>query len=263
MICTVKNPCNELFFNLVSNSKNEIKLVAPFVKSGIINSILKNKHHDSSLSLVTTSNLGAFASCGSDIECIKNLLDNNIDVYNYQNLHAKIYVFDNIKALVTSANLTHNGLFQNYEYGIYIEDEREVINSIINDHQEMIANESCGKFKNDDIVRIQNAIINMGKMPKINIDFTGDIVLANENIPKVFSKLNQWQKDVFTIINNLDGTTFTNKELQLFINYLKKIHPKSKTPDRTMSRVLQELRDMGLIKFESRGQYKKLWESKV
>ena len=39
-------------------------------------------------------------------------------VRNYQNLHAKIYLFDNKKALITSANLTNNGLYHNFEYGV-------------------------------------------------------------------------------------------------------------------------------------------------
>jgi phosphatidylserine/phosphatidylglycerophosphate/cardiolipin synthase-like enzyme len=41
-------------------------------------------------------------------------------------LHAKVYVSDSREAVITSANLTDNGLWRNFEYGVVIHDPAEV-----------------------------------------------------------------------------------------------------------------------------------------
>jgi hypothetical protein len=41
-------------------------------------------------------------------------------------LHAKIYIIDEILAIITSANLTHGGLKSNFEYGVLIDDAKSI-----------------------------------------------------------------------------------------------------------------------------------------
>lgn len=43
-------------------------------------------------------------------------------------LHAKVYVADGLRAVVTSGNLTSGGLGRNYEYGVLLEDETLAMN---------------------------------------------------------------------------------------------------------------------------------------
>lgn len=118
----------------------------------------------------------------------------------------------------------------------------------------------CGKLGEQEITQIEKTIESLGSKINIAIDYDGDIVLTNDNVPAITKMFSGWKKEVFTIINNIKGDSFTNQQLHKFIPYLNKIFPNAKTPDRTMSRELQELRDMGLIKFTSRGHYKKLWK---
>lgn len=262
MIHVIKNPCQDLFYEMIASSQSEISLCAPFVKTDIVNKVLQIKNKNVDISLITNSNLGAFASKGSDLEAIKSLLNHGYPVYNYQNLHAKIYLFDSNKAIVTSANLTFGGLVCNYEYGILIENDINSIGLMKNDYNSMIKSKLCGAFDNNKINQIEKTIADLGTKPKLLIDFEGDIVLTNDNIPAMAKQLHGWQKEVFIIISGIAGSEFTNQELLSYIPYLKEKYPHSKTPDRTLSRVLQELRDMGFVKFEKRGNYKKLWDSK-
>lgn len=60
----------------------------------------------------------------------------NAAVIHVLRLHAKVYVEDATRALVTSANLTHNGLFVNFEYGILVKDS-ELVASIRSDLQSL------------------------------------------------------------------------------------------------------------------------------
>ena len=50
------------------------------------------------------------------------------EVYHLPKLHAKVYVSGVKKAIVTSGNLTRGGLYNNYEYGICIDDPAAVAN---------------------------------------------------------------------------------------------------------------------------------------
>lgn len=45
----------------------------------------------------------------------------NFSLWHLPNLHAKVYVSDKRKAIVTSGNLTAGGLFNNFEYGIQVD----------------------------------------------------------------------------------------------------------------------------------------------
>lgn len=262
MIQIIKNPCQDLFYDMIASSQSEISLCAPFVKTDIVSKVLQIKNKNVTISLITNSNLGAFASGGSDINAIKSLLSHGFNVYNYQNLHAKIYIFDNEKAIITSANLTYGGLVCNYEYGILIKDNIDTLHSMKNDYNSMIQSELCGVFDSIKINQIEKTITKLGTKPKLFIDSDSDVILTNDNIPAMAKHLNGWQKEVFGIISSIPDSVFTNQELLSYLPYFKEKYPRSKTPDRTLSRVLQELRDMGLIKFIRRGYYKKLWESK-
>ena len=120
MLSLIKTPTYNKFFNLVQESENNIYLCAPFIKKDIVDKILEKTKQGVEMVVITSANISNFL-CGSlDISAIKKLIEKGVVVRNYQNLHAKIYIFDRKKALVTSANLTNNGLYNNYEYGIFI-----------------------------------------------------------------------------------------------------------------------------------------------
>jgi len=51
---------------------------------------------------------------------------NLVQVFHLSKLHAKVYIQDNKKAIITSGNLTAGGLYNNFEYGILTEDSRLV-----------------------------------------------------------------------------------------------------------------------------------------
>ena len=262
MLTILKNPCEDVFYSNVRNARKEILLCAPFVKNNVVKKILETKDNSSNLELVTNSNLGAFASKGSDIEAIKFLVNEEVDVFNYQNLHAKIYIFDKSTAIITSSNLTYSGLVRNYEYGVMISEDDNSLNEILFDYKSMIeGNGLCGKFTAKKIQEIEAAIKLLGDKPNLKMDNQGDIILTNDSIPKLINNFTGWKKEVFNLICMVEGELFSNKELITHLNILKEKFPNAKTPDASMRKILQEFRDMGIIKFvDNKGHYKKLWE---
>jgi hypothetical protein len=72
------------------------------------------------------TNLSVVNLCqvSTDPRAIKKLVDflPRSDVVHLPGLHAKVYVADNERAIVTSGNLTAGGLYRNLEYGIEVSD---------------------------------------------------------------------------------------------------------------------------------------------
>lgn len=260
MLSLIKTPTYNKFFNLVQESENNIYLCAPFIKKDIVDKILEKTKQGVEMVVITSANISNFL-CGSlDISAIKKLIEKGVIVRNYQNLHAKIYIFDRKKALVTSANLTNNGLYNNYEYGILI-DDHSVADKIYDDYIEMINDEECGVFNIKMLEKLEKIKSKIGKAPVVNLDEDNDVIII-EDKNRLIENMSSWQKDVFDIINNLDEDLFCANDVYSQKEILKFKHPNNNNIEAKIRQMLQQLRDMGFIKFICRGNYKKLWIDK-
>lgn len=72
--------------------------------------------------LLTRADLRDFAAGASDIDALCDLARQGTIVRSISGLHAKAYVVDDTRALVTSANATNGGMRRNWECGISITD---------------------------------------------------------------------------------------------------------------------------------------------
>lgn len=166
MVSLIKNPWDTLFYSLIKDCKTSLKITSPYIKSKVVTELLANKLDSVSLQIITSCKLINFYRSASDTEALKLILDNNGRVFNYQALHSKIYLFDNIKAIVTSANLTNKGLINNFEYGLLIE-ESHLVTEIEKDFNDLIRNENTGTVKNDNLSDIDNIMKSVPKEKRL------------------------------------------------------------------------------------------------
>ena len=125
----------------------------------------------------------------------------------------------------------------------------------------MINHEECGVFNIKLLDRLEKIKQKINKKPLINIDFENDVIIIEEkNI--LIDKMTSWQKDVFEIINEFDSDLFNVQEIYLYKNMLKMRHPNNNNIEAKIRQMLQQLRDMGFIRFVNRGCYKRLWIDK-
>lgn len=260
MIHVIKTPTSKAFYELVKNSNKELLFCAPFIKKEIISNIIKNLNPNVVFGVITYSNIARFANGSLDLEAIRMVLENGFKVLNYQNLHAKIYLFDNEKALITSANLSHSALYSNYEYGILIdEDNKETIDIIYSDFVQMMESELCGEITLSKLEDIEKNIKEYKGKPLVQIDDDEDEILSTNKATGLTKHLTKWQKDVFDCIELMKSNTFSLADIYRFEAILKAKHPNNKHVRDKIRQILQQLRDLGYIKFTSPGQYKKLW----
>ena len=68
-----------------------------------------------------------------------------------------------------------------------------------------------------------------------------------------------WKRDVLEIIFSIPTTEFTLADVNAYIDVVQAKYPDNNTIKDKIRQILQQLRDLELIKFESRGHYKKMF----
>ena len=120
---SISNSIGEELKHLIDKAKNEFMIISPYISSNpLIDTICDL--NGIRLRILTRFSLKDFLNDSSDINIIDKLVKNpNSKVRYYSNLHAKIYIIDKQKAILTSANFTQNGMYNNLEYGVLIEND--------------------------------------------------------------------------------------------------------------------------------------------
>jgi HKD family nuclease len=266
MLEVINNPWNDKFINYISQTKNDLKICSPFVKYNALKEIYDNKNDNVKFELITRFKISNFYNEVSDIEAMDYALDNNCNIRAFQPLHAKIYIFDKKSVIISSANLTRQGLTSNYEYGI-ITDEKSIVDKAYNDFQLISKLDSCINITKEKVDDARKIIENAPHIPKIydpelmldkrhNMELPqGDIYTGGrESIEK---GLTGWNLDIFKVIDKIDNNMFYLKDVYIFKKELQELHPENHTIEDKIRQQLQYLRDLDIIEFLGKGKYLK------
>lgn len=116
------------FVELLSSAKNRLVLCAPYLSQAGATAVARSRATGANIgerSLILTD-LSPNAVCAGATDphalvSIRNTLRGS-RVVHLPRLHAKVYVADGRRAVVTSGNLTSGGLGRNFEYGLLVSD---------------------------------------------------------------------------------------------------------------------------------------------
>ena len=109
----------------VRADRTTLRIVCPFIKLGALQALLDLNPRN--IQVITRFNLVDIATGVSDVAALRALITANARVRGVRNLHAKLYLFGNRRAIITSCNLTKAALSQNYELGIVVEDDDLIV----------------------------------------------------------------------------------------------------------------------------------------
>jgi hypothetical protein len=261
----LKTPWKDDLLQLVADSKESIKITSPFVKTDICSEIFSSKQSNSSFELITSFKLANIHNGSLDLAALNLILDKNGIVKNHSRLHAKIYIFDDRKAIITSGNLTFGGLVKNFEYGILV-DDKKMVNQISDDFKALSNADITGKIKKTDLEIAKNILSEIPKsavlkFPKIEFDTPEDFFDVIEiNSENITNNLKGWKLDVYKCLDTIEKQTFSLSDIYAFEPYFTQLHPNNNNINDKVRQTLQILRDFGLIEFLGFGNYKKLWK---
>ncbi|MCB9838235.1 MAG: phospholipase D family protein [Phycisphaeraceae bacterium] len=98
-----------------------LRIICPFIKRRVISRMLQSgSPHE--IHVITRFNLDDFVAGVSDTSALRALLDRGARIRGIRNLHSKLYLFGDVRAIVTSANLTDAALSRNFEFGFVTSD---------------------------------------------------------------------------------------------------------------------------------------------
>jgi hypothetical protein len=123
------SPWEATFVQLLESVHNDLLIASPFLGAMPLRAIataMMARVPSSSTRIHLLTNLAAGNLLGGslDVMALLNLARSipTMTVTYLPSLHAKVYIADNEKAIITSANLTFGGLVRNHEYGVVLRD---------------------------------------------------------------------------------------------------------------------------------------------
>lgn len=144
----ILSPWRDLLLESADQIKRKLLLVSPFFTTDVIGAIEESLQGNSDLQthgvevqVLTRIRVEDFQSKASSLEALEELLQWptrhpawKVFLRAIDNIHAKVWVFDEDLAFVGSGNATHSGLESNIEYGLAVKDS-QLVAQILTDWQ--------------------------------------------------------------------------------------------------------------------------------
>jgi len=209
-----------------------VKITSPFVTKSICEKIYQVKKPKVSFELITSFKLPNASTGSLDLAALEYIISKGGMVKNYQNLHSKIYLFDDSHAVITSGNLTNGGLIKNFEYGIFV-DESSLVAKIIHDFQMLSADRITGKVEQRHIIEARKIIENIPRpsvslFPAFTIETPDSQYDFSKNaIPAINSILEGWRLSIFQCLQKLAQQEFSLNDVYAFEQELQKDYPEN------------------------------------
>ncbi|MFT4413444.1 phospholipase D family protein [Bacillus sp. UMB0728] len=117
----------EKFYSLLDSTEKKINIISPFIglKTAFGLAEWIEGLDDIKCCIITRFNREEFIRGASSIEGLEHLVRAGAKLYALQDLHTKLYIFDDQSVIMGSANFTFNGFYKNHEFGLYMENERD------------------------------------------------------------------------------------------------------------------------------------------
>ena len=129
MIELVSEKMKDRIEELFMEAKTSIHIISPFLSSRTADMLCEVVDNNPNIECVfiTRIYIKDLLDNVNNVDSLEKLIKHGINVYALQGLHAKMYIFDNAKAIIGSANFTLGGLERNFEISVY-SDETSIVN---------------------------------------------------------------------------------------------------------------------------------------
>lgn len=114
-------------FKSFQRCEEKIIIISPFISLTTVEKLVKTikKHHIKCV-VVTRFERKSFIENASSLDALKVLIENGVQVFSLKELHSKVYLIDDTRCFVGSANFTNKGLNINHEILLCFEEKNDV-----------------------------------------------------------------------------------------------------------------------------------------
>lgn len=142
----------DVYINIINSSKNYLYIMTPYliIDTDMVNSLLRAAKRGVDVRIIVPGIPDKKITYTQTTSFFKVLHDGGIKIYKYKNgfVHSKVFVSDDIRAVVGTINMDYRSLYLHFENGVYMENVDEIKN-IKNDLEETL--KVSEKIKNKDV----------------------------------------------------------------------------------------------------------------
>jgi hypothetical protein len=269
----VRSPWQRVLLEAASRTREKLRIASPYIKSDAARSVLDVVPARLPISVLTDFHLRSFEAGASDLGAFDLLFQRGAAVRHRQRLHAKLYVFDTEQAIVTSGNLTPSGLSRNLEYGVALRDP-DLVERIATEFDSLFLARGKSSPVTSEIMTDARAILD--QIPRRDQGTDRHLAAASRRLferePETESRVFQsgsetvlagltgWKQEVFRLLDQSEvPDRFSLDDAYRFESALARKFPQNANVKPKIRQTLQYLRDLGLLEFSGRGEYRKLW----
>ena len=147
----ITSPWRIKFESFIKSARNELRIAAPYYSNEAVKFILTKARKDVPKRFLLALSENAVRTGTQSIAAIRMMRDDkSCRVQFVKNLHAKVLIMDQKRAVVTSSNLTNAGLDSNVEMGVLVDDPQTVGDLIQQFHELWLKSEAISKKELDE-----------------------------------------------------------------------------------------------------------------
>lgn len=216
----------EEFAALIGEAKSDLVVSTPYVSREGVDFVLRcmTTEARSRVRLKFLTNISPQNICqgATDPEALRILAEHvtTTTVVHLPRLHAKVYVADRSRAIITSGNLTGGGLYRNHEYSVATSDPRAV-RKVRHDLEELQAIGTC--------VSLSQLAAYCRTAERIKLAFQRQLSSVRGQVKRAFEKELRTAEDELIRVR-LEGASPT-KVFEDTILYLLRAHGALSTPE--------------------------------
>lgn len=218
------------------------------------------------LILLTRTTLADFASSASDLDAVRAIASRAGNILSLSSLHAKVYVVDKKRALITSANSTFSGMHRNRECGFEVTKRADIesLNGFI--RTGFGSSPMPQRWTVDDldelrlpVERLRAAIPRVAMLRGQGVEALLRIRLPRRQYRELIHGFSGWLQLTLEGISRISSNDFTMNEVMAACAPLAAARfPDNRHVREKLRQQMQRLRDLGLVLFLGNGRYERL-----
>ncbi len=142
----------DVYLNMINSAKDYLYIMTPYliIDSEMVNSLIRAAKRGVDVRIIVPGIPDKKIVYTQTTSFFKILHDSGVKIYKYRKgfVHSKVFLSDDIRAVVGTINMDYRSLYLHFENGIYLENNSE-IKEIISDFEETL--EDCHKLGNKDV----------------------------------------------------------------------------------------------------------------
>jgi len=261
----ITSPTDQWLRESLRHCNESFAVSSPYV-GAYLRDMVSKLDEEITTTLLTRTLLTDFASRASDLEAVHSLAQRTKGILSLSSLHAKVYVIDNRRAIVTSANATFSGMHRNRECGVEISTGRDIkyLRGLIESGFEAIPKPQL--WTADDLAELRESVEALrAALPRIAtlreaaIEAPPRVQLQQRQFDRFLENLSGWAQLTMEGIARIPSDICTMDQVFAACAPLAATrYPDNRHVREKLRQQMQRLRDLGLVAFLGSGRYERL-----